>query len=96
MVRETAMQPEHDLVVELPTPARFWMRITNRGGDYECAYSTDGKDFKVAGSRPWGRRPPKYLGFMAKNGGNPAAEEIDVCIDSFEFSAPPVAANKQP
>ena len=96
LVRETEMQPEHDLVVELPTYERFWMRVTKRGERYECAYSTDGKDFHVAGSRPWGKRPPKYLGFMAKNGGNPAADEIDVCIDSFEFSPPPRADDKRP
>jgi regulation of enolase protein 1 (concanavalin A-like superfamily) len=87
MVRETEMVPKHDLVVELPAPERLWMRITKRGNEYECAYSTDGKDFTIAGSRPWGKQPPKYLGFMAKNGGNPAADEIDVCIDSFVLSS---------
>jgi len=57
--------------------------------EYECAYSTDGKDFKVAGSRPWGKSTPKYLGFLAKNGGNPLASEIDVSIDSFELVSAP-------
>ena len=65
MVRETDMQPEHDLVVELPNPGRFWMRITKRGDEYECTYSTDGRNFKVR-DRPWGKRPPKYLGFFGQ------------------------------
>ena len=85
LVRETEMVPQHDLIVELPNPARLWLRITKRGKQYECAYSTDGRDFTVAGSREWGKCTPKYLGFLAKNGGNPAADEIDVCIDSFEL-----------
>ena len=89
MVRQTKMEPEHDLVVELPNPGKFWMRITKRGDQYECAYSTDGDDFKVAGSRPWGEHAPKYLGFLAKNGGNPLANEIDVSIDSFELRSLP-------
>jgi regulation of enolase protein 1 (concanavalin A-like superfamily) len=89
MVRQTKMVPEHDLVVELPNPGEFWMRITKRGDQYECAYSTDGHDFKVAGARPWGNRATKYFGFLAKNGGNPQAGEIDVCIDSFELRSSP-------
>ncbi|MGO9113790.1 MAG: DUF1583 domain-containing protein [Thermoguttaceae bacterium] len=89
LVRQTKMEPEHDLVVELPNPGKFWMRITKRGDQYECAYSTDGRDFTVAGSRPWGTQATKYLGFLAKNGGNPQAGEIDVCIDSFELRSLP-------
>jgi regulation of enolase protein 1 (concanavalin A-like superfamily) len=96
MVRQTEMEPEHDLRVVVPNPGKFWMRVTRRGNQYECAYSTDGRDFKVAGSRPWGEHPPKYLGFLAKNGGNPDAPEIDVCIDSFELRALPGASDRQP
>jgi regulation of enolase protein 1 (concanavalin A-like superfamily) len=96
MVRETKMEPKHDLVVELPNPGRFWMRVTKRGNEYECAYSTDGRNFKVAGSRPWGEKPTEYLGFLAKNGGNPRAGEIDVCIDSFELRALGAAGGKSP
>ncbi len=92
MVRQTDKVPEHDLVTELKNPGRFWLRVTRRGTDYECAYSTDGDKFTVAGSRPWGKRPPKYVGFVAKNGGNPQAGEIDVSIDSFEVRSPPTAA----
>jgi peroxiredoxin/regulation of enolase protein 1 (concanavalin A-like superfamily) len=92
MVRQTDMVPEHDLVTELKNPGRFWLRVTRHGTDYECAYSTDGDKFTVAGSRPWGQRPPKYVGFLAKNGGNPQAGEIDVSIDSFEVRSPPTAA----
>jgi regulation of enolase protein 1 (concanavalin A-like superfamily) len=96
MVRETETIPKHDLKVELPTPGRLWLRITKRGVAYECAYSTDGMNFMVAGSRKWGEHPPKYVGFMANNGPNDLAEEIPVCIDSFELSSPPRAVAKQP
>jgi regulation of enolase protein 1 (concanavalin A-like superfamily) len=96
LVRETDMVPQHDLIVELPNPGRFWLRVTKRGNEYECAYSTDGRDFTVAGSRPWGKSAPKYLGFLAKNGGNPLAEEIDVLIDSFELRSPPPAPAPRP
>jgi regulation of enolase protein 1 (concanavalin A-like superfamily) len=93
MVRQTEKVPEHDLIVELPNPKQFWLRITRRETDYECAYSTDGREFKVVGSRGWGKRPPKYVGFLAKNGGNPDAGEIDVSIDSFELRSPPSASS---
>ncbi len=89
MVRQTDKVPEHDLVTELKNPVKFWLRITRRGTDYECAYSTDGDKFNVVGSHSWGKAPPKYVGFVAKNGGNPDASEIDVSIDSFEFRSPP-------
>jgi regulation of enolase protein 1 (concanavalin A-like superfamily) len=92
MVRQTEKVPEHDLIVELPNPKQFWLRITRRETDYECAYSADGREFKVAGSRGWGKHPPKFVGFLAKNGGNPQAPELDVSIDSFELRSPPSAA----
>jgi regulation of enolase protein 1 (concanavalin A-like superfamily) len=92
MVRQTDKVPEHDLIVELPNPKRLWLRVTRRETDYECAYSTDGREFKVAGSRGWGKHPPKFVGFLAKNGGNPDAGEIDVSIDSFELLSPPSAS----
>ncbi len=92
MVRQTDKVPQHDLVTEIKNPSRFWLRITRRGTEYECAYSLDGKDFNVVGSRPWGMAPPKFVGFLAKNGGNPQAGELDVSIESFEFRSPPVAA----
>jgi len=76
-------------LAEPANPGRFWMRVTRRGNEYERAYSADGRSFKVAGARPWGKKPPKYLGFLAKNGGNPEASEIDVCINSFELRSPP-------
>ena len=92
MVRQTDKVPQHDLVTEIKNPGRFWMRITRRGTEYECAYSLDGKEFNVVGSRPWGMAPPKFVGFLAKNGGNPQASEIDVSLESFEFRSPPTAA----
>jgi regulation of enolase protein 1 (concanavalin A-like superfamily) len=92
MVRQTDKVPEHDLVTELKILGRFWLRVTRHETDYECAYSTDGRSFTVAGSRPWGKHPPKYVGFLAKNGGNPQAGEIDVSIDSFELRSPPIGA----
>jgi WD40 repeat protein len=96
VVRETDAVFKHERLMELPAPERFWMRVTKRGGAYECAYSTDGKDFKLAGSRPWGKHPPKYLGFLAGNGANYAAEEIAVCIDSFELSSLPNDNDQKP
>jgi regulation of enolase protein 1 (concanavalin A-like superfamily) len=89
LVRQTKMEPEHDLIVAIPKPSRFWLRITKQADRYECAYITDGRKFTVAGKLPWGDGAPRYLGFLAKNGGNPEAPEIDVCIDWFELVSPP-------
>jgi regulation of enolase protein 1 (concanavalin A-like superfamily) len=94
--RETEAVYKHERLMELPAPERFWMRVTKHDGEYECAYSTNGKDFTMAGSRPWGEHPPKYLGFVAGNGANDAAAKIEVCIDSFELSAPRLADDQQP
>ncbi len=42
------------------------------------------------------KKRPVKVGFLAKNGGNPAAAEIDVLFDSFELKIfPPVAEIEQ-
>ena len=87
LVRESDQRPEHDLVLNKPGLSRFWIRVAKQGGTYQCAFSTDGKDFQVVGEKPWGNGSPKYLGFLAKNGGNPEAAEIDVCVSSFKVRA---------
>jgi len=89
LVREIDKEPVHDLIYDLPFPGKLWIRVTKRGPEYVCSYSTDGRTFPVVGSRPWISSAPKYLGFFAKNGGNPDAPEIDVAIDSFELASPP-------
>ena len=78
----------------MPPPEKLWLRLTKRGNDYEGAYSTDGNDFKVLATRPWADGAPQFVGFVAKNGRNTAADRIDVCIDSFELAAPSKAADK--
>lgn len=88
LVRESDQQPEHDLVLNKPGLNRFWMRVAKRGDTYQCAWSTDGKNFEVVGEKTFGNGAPKYLGFLAKNGGNPQAAEIEVFIDSFKVRAP--------
>ncbi|HTU26736.1 MAG TPA: M56 family metallopeptidase [Pirellulales bacterium] len=95
MVRESEAQDQHDLLLQMPAPKRLWLRLTKRGNDYEGAYSTDGRDFKVLAARRWGYGAPQFVGFIAKNGRNTAAEEIDVEIDSFEL-AEPADTSKQP
>lgn len=84
LVRETNEDVEHDLIVKFNAPDELWLRVIKSGNEYECAYSTDGKTFEVAGKLPWGDGAPKYIGFLAKNGGNPKASEIDACFESFE------------
>lgn len=91
LVRQTDKEPQHDLTVRLRNSGRLWLRITKSGDEYQCAYSTDGREFKVAGTLPWGDRTPKYIGFLAKNGGVPDAAEIDAVIDSFDLVSPPHA-----
>ncbi len=88
LVRESDQQPQHDLVLDKPGLNRFWMRVAKRGDTFRCALSTDGKKFEVVGEKPFGNGAVKYLGFLAKNGGNPRAAEIDVSIDSFEVRTP--------
>ncbi len=87
LVRETDQRPEHDLVLNKSGLNRFWIRVTKEGATYQCAFSTDGKDFEIVGEKTWGDGSPKNLGFLAKNGGNPEAAEIDVCIRSFKVRA---------
>jgi regulation of enolase protein 1 (concanavalin A-like superfamily) len=89
LVRETNQESEHDLVVELANPKRFWLRVAKQGNDYQCSYSTDGWKFTVVGKLPWGDGAPKYVGFLAKNGGTPDTPEIDAVIESFDLASPP-------
>ena len=84
LVRETKEEPQHDLITDASADGPFALRVTKRGNEYECAFSSDGENFEVAGRLPWGDGSPQYLGLLAKNGGNPRAGEIDVCIDAFE------------
>ncbi|MEM9658424.1 MAG: DUF1349 domain-containing protein, partial [Planctomycetota bacterium] len=85
LVRETIQRPQHDLVVRKSGLNRFWLRIAKTGLTYQCAFSTDGREFEVVGEKPWGDGSPQRLGFLAKNGGNPEAGEIDVCISAFKL-----------
>lgn len=86
LIRETNRVSTHALSHKAKLKA-FWLRITKRGNSYECGFSRDGKDFEIVGECPWGNGSPKYLGFLAKNGGNEEAEEIEAQIDWFEVCA---------
>ncbi len=88
LVRESDQQPEHDLILNKPRLNRSWMRVAKRGNTFQCAFSEDGKEFEVVGEKPFGDGRVKYLGFLAKNGGNPKAAEIDIRIDSFKVVFP--------
>ena len=42
----------------------------------------------MVGKRPWDDGSPKYLGFLAKNGGLPDTPETDAVIESFNLASP--------
>lgn len=90
LVAETDGEPVHDQPEKSESGlTRFHLRLTKRGGEYEYAWSKDGKDWTSAGSKKWGDGNPKRVGLIAKNGGNPAAANIDAAFESFELKALP-------
>jgi len=85
LVRETDAKPDHHYVQDGSGLQKVWLRLKKRGNVYEYSASSDGKEFKVYGARPWGEGAPKKIGFLAKNGGPEGIPEIDACFEFFEL-----------
>jgi uncharacterized protein (TIGR03067 family) len=84
-LEETEQASRFDWIEAPAGLERFWLRMVKRGNRYQHAYSLDGKTFQVVGERAWGNGAPKFVGMLAKNGGNPDAADIDACFDFFEL-----------
>jgi uncharacterized protein (TIGR03067 family) len=84
LLRETNQQSDYFSVIPEGNPQSYWLRVTKHGKLYQYAYSTDGQNYAVVGEKPWGNGAPKWVGIFAKNGGNPAAADIDAQFDFFE------------
>ena len=63
---------------------RFWLRVTKRGDQYQCAASADGKKFITYCIVPWSRHSPLRVGLVAKNGPSEAGEK-EAQFDFFEL-----------
>jgi hypothetical protein len=48
----------------------------------------DGEDYVTVGEQTWSDGKPKKLGFLAKNGGNPDAPELEFQFDFFQLQCP--------
>ncbi len=88
LVCENNSSPTHNMQTPIEVDGPFWLRFERTGPEWICRHSTDGKSFQAVGVHTWqfqDTKRPIRVGFLAKNGGNPAAAEIDVVIDSFEL-----------
>ena len=95
LVCENNARPSHNMLTPIEIDGPFWLRFERTGPDWICRHSKDGKSFQAVGVHTFefsDTKRPVRVGFIAKNGGNPAAAEIDVVIDSFELKVyPPIA-----
>ncbi|HUT92968.1 MAG TPA: TIGR03067 domain-containing protein [Thermoguttaceae bacterium] len=73
---------------------RFWLRVTKRGDQYQCAASVDGKNFITYCVLPWPNRSPKRVGLVAKNG--PREGDKEAQFDFFELRNLTDAERKDP
>lgn len=87
-LRETDAKSEITHVASPQEAKTLWLRLTKRGNAYEYAASEDGKTFTVHGEGTWGKKGPKKIGILAKNGGPQGVAEIDACFDFFELRSP--------
>lgn len=86
LVRETSAEPQHDFVTQKTLDGPFWLRVARTGSNYTVAFSNDGEQFETIGTEGWTPSQadaPVKVGFLAKNGGNSQASDIDVLIESF-------------
>lgn len=93
LVSERSAQPSHDLITDIQIDGPFALRLERFGTSWICSHSLDGDEFQVVGIKEWpfepaGKTQRFRVGFLAKNGGNPKAPEIDVQIDRFELKLP--------
>lgn len=88
LVRESESVPNHALIEKKEAKEKFWLKIARSGDQYVCSFSEDGKDYELIGLKEWAtdaQLDESRIGFLAKNGGDPKAEEIEAVIDSFEL-----------
>jgi regulation of enolase protein 1 (concanavalin A-like superfamily) len=92
LVRESNAIPAHGLIQKKEIGGKFWLKIARSGDRYVCSYSEDGRDYELIGLKEWitgDELDAARIGFLAKNGGDPDAEEIDAVINSFELKVFP-------
>ncbi len=87
ILTESTAQSDFEYVDSPSGLGKYWLRLKKRGNQYEHAFSTDGKAFKVVGIRQWDDGAPKRIGLIAKNGGNKEADELDAQFEFFELRA---------
>lgn len=93
LVCERQKRPSHFLMTDIDVAGPFALRLERFGSNWICSHSLDGESFQVVGIQQWDLESsadkPMRIGFLAKNGGNPAADEIDVQIDSVMLQISP-------
>lgn len=93
MVLERAQETQHHFVTKKEIDGPFWLRISRDRVKYAVWYSNDGEQFEKIGETVWTPSKadePIRAGFLAKNGGNPEAKEINVLIEDFRLKLKPV------
>lgn len=79
-----------------PDLKKFWLRITMRGKDCQCAFSIDGETYEGVCETVWDAGRPKSIGLVAKNGGQPEAGDVDASFDFFEVRSLTAAEKSDP
>ena len=95
-LRETSQKSSFQWSEANPPTERVWLRIIKRGKSYEHLYSYDGRQYTAVGEKTWGSGTPKWVGILAKNGGNPEADDIAACFDFFELRRLTAAEKNDP
>ncbi len=65
--------------------SKLFLRIVREGDKYQTQASQDGKDYKNVQQFEWKADGPFKIGLIAKNGGNPRADEIEARFDFFDL-----------
>lgn len=92
LVAETDGEPDHFFPTVKTIDGPFWLRVQRTGQEYAAFYSNDGDNFEEIGTESWtpsNADKPVKAGFLAKNGGNSNAGDIDVFMESFELRLNP-------
>lgn len=88
LVLERDKETQHQFVTPKDLDGPFWLRIVREKVRYSVFYSDDGDQFAKLGESVWvptkGKEPVR-VGFLAKNGGNADAKDIEVLIESFKL-----------
>lgn len=95
LVCESQARPDHRLMTDIEVRGPFALRLERFGTNWICSHSLDGDSFQVVGIEDWtlksSAQKPLRVGFLAKNGGNPRAPEIDVAIDGARLELTPAS-----